>query len=100
MCIRGRLKIVGDRSVGASVEVVAELAQAALDGLGAGGVAGVVKHMPGHGRAEVDSHARMPVGGASVSYTHLTLPTRELVEISVVAVSFTKKKKQNTKDEA
>lgn len=61
----GMHKIVGDRSFGASVEVVAELAQAALDGLGAGGVAGVIKHMPGHGRAEVDSHESMPVVRAS-----------------------------------
>ena len=31
-----------------------------------------------------------------VSYTHLTLPTSDLVEISVVAVSFKKKKKERT----
>ena len=32
---------------------------------------------------------------ATVSYTHLTLPTSDLVEISVVVVSLTKKTKQN-----
>jgi beta-N-acetylhexosaminidase len=32
-----------------------------MAGLAAGGVAGVIKHMPGHGRAEVDSHEAMPV---------------------------------------
>ena len=31
-----------------------------------------------------------------VSYTHLTLPTKRIVEISVVAVSLNKKKKKNT----
>ena len=35
--------------------------RAALDGLAAGGVAGVIKHMPGHGRAEADSHESLPV---------------------------------------
>jgi beta-glucosidase-like glycosyl hydrolase len=35
---------------------VAALGQAMLDGLRRGGVVGVVKHMPGHGRALVDSH--------------------------------------------
>jgi len=69
----GMHKIVGDRSFGATVEVVAELAQAALDGLGAGGVAGVIKHMPGHGRAEVDSHESMPVVRGS----------REMVEMDI-----------------
>ena len=69
----GMHKIVGDRAFGATAEMVADLAQVALDGLGAGGVARVIKHMPGHGRAEVDSHESMPVvrGG------------RELVEIDI-----------------
>jgi beta-N-acetylhexosaminidase len=58
-------KIVGDRSFGATPDLVADLALAALDGLGAGGVAGVIKHIPGHGRAEVDSHESMPVVRAS-----------------------------------
>ncbi len=53
--------IVGDRSFGEKPEQVAILARAALDGLRDGGVAGVIKHMPGHGRAEVDSHDAMPI---------------------------------------
>jgi len=57
----GAHDIVGDRSFGDTPELVAALARAALDGLKAGGVAGVIKHMPGHGRAEVDSHEAMPV---------------------------------------
>jgi len=61
----GKHAIVGDRSLGDTPEQVAALARAALDGLQAGGVAGVIKHIPGHGRAEVDSHASMPVVRAS-----------------------------------
>ncbi len=58
-------KIVGDRALGETAEQVADLAQSALKGLADGGVSGVIKHMPGHGRAEVDSHETMPVVRAS-----------------------------------
>ncbi|MBL7439331.1 beta-hexosaminidase, partial [Escherichia coli] len=39
---------------------VAALGQACVEGLRRGGVVGVVKHMPGHGRALVDSHLELP----------------------------------------
>ena len=44
---------------------VAALGRAVLDGLKAGGVVGVVKHMPGQGRAVVDSHHELPTVSAS-----------------------------------
>src|SRR5438093_448172 len=44
---------------------VAALGRALLDGLAAGGVAGVIKHIPGHGRARADSHKELPVADAS-----------------------------------
>ncbi len=53
--------IVGDRSFGAEPMQVAALGRAMLDGLAAGGVAGVIKHLPGHGRARADSHHHLPV---------------------------------------
>jgi beta-N-acetylhexosaminidase len=53
--------IVGDRAFGAEPMQVAALGRAMLDGLAAGGVAGVVKHIPGHGRARADSHKELPV---------------------------------------
>ena len=40
---------------------VAALGRATLDGLAAGGVAGVIKHIPGHGRARADSHKELPI---------------------------------------
>ncbi len=57
----GAHQIVGDRSFGATPEQAGALARAALDGLAAGGVAGVIKHIPGHGRAQVDSHESLPI---------------------------------------
>ena len=53
--------VIGDRAYGDNPMQVAAIARATLDGLAKAGVAGCIKHMPGHGRANVDSHASMPV---------------------------------------
>ena len=53
--------IIGDRAYGAEPMKVAALGRATLDGLRQGGVCGVVKHIPGHGRAASDSHLELPV---------------------------------------
>lgn len=57
----GASDIMGDRTLGAEPMRVAALGRAVLEGLRAGGVVGIVKHMPGHGRAWVDSHHELPV---------------------------------------
>lgn len=61
----GAHDVIGDRALGAEPMQVAALGRAVLDGLEAGGVLGVVKHMPGHGRARADSHEELPVVDAS-----------------------------------
>ncbi len=53
--------IIADRAFGTDPEIVAALGQAVCRGLTAGGVAPVIKHMPGQGRATADSHERLPV---------------------------------------
>ena len=53
------------RAYGSEPMQVAALGRAMLQGLAAGGVVGVVKHMPGHGRALVDSHHLLPTVTAS-----------------------------------
>lgn len=57
----GAHDVIGDRALGSEPMQVAALGRATLDGLREGGVVGVVKHMPGHGRAGVDSHKALPV---------------------------------------
>lgn len=57
--------VIGDRAFGAEPDTVATLGRAFADGLRAGGVMPIVKHMPGHGRAGVDSHHHLPVVDAS-----------------------------------
>ena len=57
----GANDIVGDRALGAEPMQVASLGKAILDGLKSAGVLGVIKHIPGHGRAMADSHLELPV---------------------------------------
>ena len=61
----GASDIIGDRALGNEPMQVAALGRAVLDGLASAGVVGIVKHMPGHGRALVDSHKELPVVTAS-----------------------------------
>jgi len=61
----GASDIVGDRSLGPAPMQVAALGRAILDGMASAGVVGIIKHMPGHGRAMVDSHKELPVVTAS-----------------------------------
>ncbi len=58
--VKGADPIISDRALGANAYQVIDLAQAAMAGLMVGGVAPVIKHIPGHGRATVDSHLALP----------------------------------------
>ena len=58
-------EIIGDRALGDEPMQVAALGRAVLDGLASAGVVGVVKHMPGHGRALCDSHKDLPIVDAT-----------------------------------
>lgn len=51
---------IGDRAFAEDAEIVTDLGRAACDGYLDGGVLPVIKHMPGHGRALVDSHVGLP----------------------------------------
>ena len=61
----GASDIIGDRALGEEPMQVAALGRAQLEGLASAGVVGVVKHIPGHGRALVDSHVDLPVVDAT-----------------------------------
>jgi beta-N-acetylhexosaminidase len=62
----GSHDIIGDRAYGTDPDAVAEIGRAVAEGLMAGGVLPVVKHMPGHGRAACDSHHDLPIVDASL----------------------------------
>ena len=58
--IAGADRVIGDRAYCSEPARVARLGRAMCEGLLAGGVLPVVKHIPGHGRARVDSHHALP----------------------------------------
>ena len=57
---QGLTDAIGDRVYGRTADAVAALGRAVVEGLLARGVLPVVKHIPGHGRATVDSHYELP----------------------------------------
>ncbi|HTO32639.1 MAG TPA: beta-N-acetylhexosaminidase [Pararhizobium sp.] len=67
--IEGSSDVIGNRAYGYDPKTVAEIGAAAAEGLKAGGMLPVMKHMPGHGRAFVDSHHKLPV--VDVSFDEL-----------------------------
>ncbi len=78
--VEGASNVIGDRAYGFDPQVVAEMGQAAADGLKAGGVLPVMKHIPGHGRGMADSHQELPIvhAGRSELEAHDFLPFRAM----------------------
>ena len=59
--VHGADSVISDRAFSSRVPDTIRLAHAAMAGLTAGGIIPVTKHIPGHGRADVDSHFKLPV---------------------------------------
>jgi beta-N-acetylhexosaminidase len=58
--VAGADGVIGDRAYGTEPGKVAAIARAVTEGLEQGGILPVLKHIPGHGRANADSHLRLP----------------------------------------
>ena len=69
----GASDIIGDRAFGSEPMQVAALGRAVLDGMASAGVVGIVKHIPGHGRALVDSHHELPIVTAGAEQLDMDL---------------------------
>ncbi|MEO1150851.1 MAG: beta-N-acetylhexosaminidase [Pseudomonadota bacterium] len=76
---------LGDRTLAKHPDIIVELGQAMIDGTMAGGVQPVMKHLPGLGRSQCDSHKALPVVEASLSDLQQTdfLPFEALNETRV-----------------
>lgn len=74
---------IGDRAFSSDPEIVGALAAALAAGLAAGQVMPVMKHMPGHGRATVDSHFDLPIVTAPLAELERVdfLPFRKLAKL-------------------
>lgn len=73
-------KIIGDRAFGDTAVQVATLARVQAEALMDGGILPIVKHIPGHGRATMDSHETLPVVNASLK----ELETSDFVPFQVL----------------
>jgi beta-N-acetylhexosaminidase len=78
--------IIGDRALGAEPMQVAALGRAVLDGFASAGVVGVMKHIPGHGRALCDSHKELPIVTASAEALEIDLEPFERLNWAPMAM--------------
>ncbi len=80
--------IISERALGETSQQVIELATQICEGHKSVGVAPVIKHMPGHGRAQNDSHKELPYIDASLNelIAHDFVPFKALNE-EVMAMS-------------
>jgi beta-N-acetylhexosaminidase len=81
--VAGSHDVIGNRAYAHDPDMVARLGRAAAEGLLAGGVLPVIKHMPGHGRARADSHHDLPVVEAALEAlrSHDFRPFRHLADM-------------------
>lgn len=79
----GADKVIGDRSYGEFPDKVSVLARAAAEGMISGGVIPVMKHLPGHGRADVDSHDTLPIVDTKIEELRITdfIPFRRMNDL-------------------
>lgn len=65
LLIPGSDPIIGDRAFSEHSQIVAELSLAMIEGLQSQNITPIIKHLPGHGRAPVDSHKELPIVSAT-----------------------------------
>lgn len=79
--VKGAHDVIGDRAYSHDPHEVAKIGMAAAEGLIAGGVLPVIKHIPGHGRGAADSHLDLPV----VDTSHEELSRTDFVPFKLLA---------------
>ena len=53
--------VIGERAFGNNADIVSKLGIKTMEGLRDGGIIPVVKHFPGHGDTDIDSHYGLPI---------------------------------------
>jgi len=66
--IKGASNIIGDRSFSENKKIVSKLGDICIDLLNQNSIGTVIKHIPGHGLAKVDSHNFTPVVDKNINY--------------------------------
>lgn len=79
--VPGAHDIIGNRAYGLTTDDVIALGRAVIDGYLEGGVLPVIKHIPGHGRAQADSHISLPI----ITETRQVLEITDFVPFRVLS---------------
>jgi beta-N-acetylhexosaminidase len=89
LLVEGASDVIGDRAFGRDPAVIIELGRATIEGFLDGGVLPVMKHAPGHGRANADSHFDLPRVSATADQLSATdfVPFRALAADCPCAMS-------------
>ena len=66
--IKGSSNIIGDRSFSENKKIVSKVGDICIDLFGQNSIGTVIKHIPGHGLAKVDSHNFTPVVDKNINY--------------------------------
>ena len=66
--IKGASNIIGDRSFSENKKIVSKVGDICIDLFNQNSIGTVIKHIPGHGLAKVDSHNFTPVVNKSINY--------------------------------
>ena len=66
--VKGSSNIIGDRSFSNNPKIVSKIGDICINNYHQNGIATVIKHMPGHGLAKVDSHNFTPVVNKEFDY--------------------------------
>lgn len=66
--IKGSSNVIGDRSYSNDPKIVSKIGDICIDFFRQNSIGTVIKHIPGHGLAKVDSHHYTPVVNKKISY--------------------------------
>jgi beta-N-acetylhexosaminidase len=65
--VAGAHSVIGNRAFSNDKKIVAELGKSMADGLMSAGIVPIMKHIPGHGRGNADSHLQLPIVKTSLT---------------------------------
>ena len=66
--VKGASNIIGDRSFSKNPKIVSKIGDLCINNFKKNGIGTVIKHIPGHGLAKVDSHNFTPIVNKNLSY--------------------------------
>ncbi len=98
--IKGSSQIIGDRSFSNNPKIVSKIGDFCIKNFHDNGIGTVIKHIPGHGLAKVDSHYFTPYTNKKLSYLikkdFLAFQNKKTFFAMTAHMIFTKIDKENT----